>query len=354
MWAKPTVSGRWAVAHDADGWATYDWDVDEALLRVIPQGGSTVAGQANEFYDAAMKRVARELDGTATYYVFDGEKIARVEQPEAGTRDFYVQEGQSIYSPLVSVHDEAAEAQYWYLFDALGSTMGLVDAYGNLSGKLQYDAFGNVLEEENVPRSAFFKYVGAYQYMPEDFEDMMLLWHRWYDPTAGRFVGRDSYIRDTERYAYCHGAPLGYMDADGEVSLIAICIVVGGAALIGIAGCGKPPKKKPSPPKPPLPPAVPHPSDQRVTNLVDSLPQCLHFQNMLAYKRAGKAHKCGEVPQDAKFECCNAIWNTPWTVGAPNPTQTQTGDQAMFMDWCDKFLDEVYDRAGRPPGHGGP
>jgi hypothetical protein len=129
--------------------------------------------------------VARELDGTATYYVFDGEKIARVEQPEAGTRDFYVQEGQSIYSPLVSVHDEAAEAHYWYLFDALGSTMGLADANGNLSGKLQYDAFGNVLAEENVPRSAFFKYVGAYQYMPEQFEDMMLLWHGGHRGTQG-------------------------------------------------------------------------------------------------------------------------------------------------------------------------
>jgi len=92
----------------------------------------------------------------------------------------------------VSVHDETADAQYWYLFDALGSTMGLVDANGDLSGKLQYDAFGTVLAEENVPRSALFKYVGAYQYMPEEFEDMLLLWHRWYDPTVGRFVGKDA------------------------------------------------------------------------------------------------------------------------------------------------------------------
>ncbi len=179
--------------------------MDEALLRVTRDG--TVTGQANELYDAQMKRVARELDGTATYYVFDGEKIARVEQPEAGTRDFYVQEGQSIYSSLVSVHDEAPDAQYWYLFDALGSTMGLVDANGNLSGKLQYDAFGNVLAEEDVPRSAFFKYVGAYQYMPEEFEDMMLLWHRWYDPTVGRFVGRD---RQPSRLSALLGYPYAY------------------------------------------------------------------------------------------------------------------------------------------------
>ena len=132
MWAEPTVFGVRAVGCNADGWTYYDWDVDEALLRVIPQGVSTVTGQATELYDAQMKRVARDLDGTATYYVFDGEKIARVEQPEAATRDFYVQEGDSIYSPLVSVHDEAADAQYWYLFDALGSTMGLVDANGKV------------------------------------------------------------------------------------------------------------------------------------------------------------------------------------------------------------------------------
>ncbi len=190
--------------------------MDEALLRVTRDG--TVTGQANELYDAQMKRVARELDGTATYYVFDGEKIARVEQPEAGTRDFYVQEGQSIYSSLVSVHDEAPDAQYWYLFDALGSTMGLVDANGNLSGKLQYDAFGNVLAEEDVPRSAFFKYVGAYQYMPEEFEDMMLLWHRWYDPTVGRFVGRDRVLPKwgPTRYAYALQQPTGLVDVNGK------------------------------------------------------------------------------------------------------------------------------------------
>ena len=207
--------GALETKHDTDGWTYYEWDVDEALLRVMRDG--TVTGQANELYDAQMKRVARELDGTATYYVFDGEKIARVEEPEAGTRDFYVQEGQSIYSPLVSVHDEAAAAQYWYLFDALGSTMGLVDANGNLSGKLQYDAFGNVLAEEDVPRSAFFKYVGAYQYMPEEFEGMMLLWHRWYDPTVGRFVGRDAVRTERGRsaYRYAFQRPTGLADARG-------------------------------------------------------------------------------------------------------------------------------------------
>lgn len=180
------ADGALEAKHDADGWAYYDWDVDEALLRVTRVG--TTTGQATALYDAQMKRVARDLDGTATYYAFDGEKIARIEQPEAGYQDFYVQEGPSIYSPLVSVHDETADAQYWYLFDAMGSTMGLVDASGNLTGKLQYDAFGNVLEETNVPRSAFFKYVGAYQYMPEPFEGMMLLWHRWHEPGSGRFV----------------------------------------------------------------------------------------------------------------------------------------------------------------------
>ena len=103
----------------------------------------------------------------------------------------------------------------WYLFDALGSTIGITDADGALVASKLYDAFGNVLAETGTDHDPYH-YVGAYGYCEEPELPIALLWHRWYEKTTGRFVSRDPIARQGGRtYAYARGEPTGRRDARG-------------------------------------------------------------------------------------------------------------------------------------------
>jgi hypothetical protein len=54
---------------------------------------------------------------------------------------YYVNEGSSVYSPLVS----QLGSQHWQLFDALGTVLGLTSTDGSLSDSFLYEAFGTSL-----------------------------------------------------------------------------------------------------------------------------------------------------------------------------------------------------------------
>src|SRR5205814_9289450 len=74
------------------------------------------------------------------------------------------------------------------LADALGSVRDLTDASGAVVGRTSYDPFGNVRTHTGV--SSIFGFTGE----QADFTGLDYLRARYYDPTTGRFVSRDSLL----------------------------------------------------------------------------------------------------------------------------------------------------------------
>ncbi len=69
-----------------------------------------------------------------------------------------------------------------------------------------------------------FAYGGAFGYQSDDDSGLMLLGHRYYDSSTGRFLSRDPIGDGSNWYVYCKNNPISFADVDG---LDEHCIVTG-------------------------------------------------------------------------------------------------------------------------------
>jgi RHS repeat-associated protein len=132
-----------------------------------------------------------------------------------------------------------------HVFDAQGSTLGLVGADGALHGRQSYDAFGARLGGD--PQQQPFGFVGRYGVVA-DGPGLLSMRTRAYAPGLLRFSGQDYVLGSPadplslNRYAYVGNAPLLRIDPLGEdgfpvwgiVTLsIGGLLVLGGLGLLG-------------------------------------------------------------------------------------------------------------------------
>jgi len=125
---------------------------------------------------------------------------------------------------------DAAGNVVYYLEDAMGSVVALVDGSGNKIASFNYDGFGNFRSlsgNTNAPAGigGDFRFHGAW------FEEASGLYHmhaREYDPRTGRFTSRDPRngipIQPETFNPYVYGVnnPYVSIDPSGEFSLIEI------------------------------------------------------------------------------------------------------------------------------------
>ena len=75
------------------------------------------------YYDGDQRRIIPEDSQGRTYFLYDGEKVA-VEKNAAGTTQAaYVNQGPSIYDPLI--YTDRGGTKSYHLFNHLGSTLAL-------------------------------------------------------------------------------------------------------------------------------------------------------------------------------------------------------------------------------------
>ena len=130
---------------------------------------------------------------------------------------------------LLTTYDYASSTYYLPLYDGGGNVYGMLNATavtlggtaysaGSLVATYEYDAFGKVLRESGpFAASNPFQYSTKYA----DIETGLLYYgHRHYNPSLGRFVGRD----DTEEkgglnlYVYCKNNSVNLFDILGRGS----------------------------------------------------------------------------------------------------------------------------------------
>jgi RHS repeat-associated protein len=87
---------------------------------------------------------------------------------------------------------------------------------GSVSGRRAYDAFGNVVGSTGVWQGPF-SYGGPFGYQTDGDSGLLLLGHRYYDPSLGRFLSRDPIKDGGNWYAYCANNPITYADPQGLI-----------------------------------------------------------------------------------------------------------------------------------------
>lgn len=127
-------------------------------------------------------------------------------------------DGLAVYSPETQSERRNNGGSGWQslfrLLDAQGSTQVLTVANGGASDSWQYDAFGNVAGRGGSTATPF-AFNGGNGYESDVDTGLMLLGHRYYDPSIGRFLSRDPDGDGENWYAYCENDPINAIDPLG-------------------------------------------------------------------------------------------------------------------------------------------
>lgn len=101
----------------------------------------------------------------------------------------------------------------------LGTSLGALNADGDLIEQVGADAFGNLDQPSGLKQAHLY----AGEYWDQDAQ-LLYLRARWYDPRIGRFISADPVEGKTQdpqslnRYAYAHSDPVHRVDPRGEMS----------------------------------------------------------------------------------------------------------------------------------------
>ena len=98
--------------------------------------------------------------------------------------------------------------------------MQVTDESGKIVNRYQYDEWGNILHQEEELKNPI-RYSGEYY---DEESGLYYLRARYYDPSTGRFISRDSYEGQLinplslNLYTYCYNNPLKYVDPTGHIA----------------------------------------------------------------------------------------------------------------------------------------
>jgi RHS repeat-associated protein len=194
---------------------SYGYVNDERLSSV------TSAGNIYQLaYDALGRCVQRTLNGTTTYYIYDGEKPI-VEYNLVGSvigRNLY---GKAIDEILMRTDYVIVPSgqTYYYQDDHEGSVTHLTSAAGGVIENYRYDVFGAPTINGGTLNSSAFN--NRFMFTGREYTSAFGIYEyraRAYHPGLGRFTGEDPKGFDAGDYnlfRYCHNDPGDLTDPMG-------------------------------------------------------------------------------------------------------------------------------------------
>ncbi|MGM9574639.1 MAG: amidase domain-containing protein, partial [Oscillospiraceae bacterium] len=174
-----------------------------------------------------------EITGTTEYkYTTLSGKLVRVEYNTTILDIVYDESGQP-FSIRYKSSPTATGALYYYVLNAQGDVIGLMNASGELVVEYKYDPWGKLLEtiigvDETDSKYAAYNNMGLRNplryrgYIYDRDTGLYYLQSRYYDPEVGRFINADGYVTtdvlgllSSNMFAYCTNNPVNYYDAYG-------------------------------------------------------------------------------------------------------------------------------------------
>lgn len=215
---------------------TYTYDTRNRLTQWQQnQTGSSTTNTANYSYDGAGNRVSQTYNGTTTSYLqdaTDGGGSSVVAEVGSGGKvsSFLYSPGST--QPLFQT--DGTNQDSWYQLDSIGSVRTLTDDSGNVRNSYSYTSFGSILSQSGSATN-------DHTYTGEQSDPSGLTYDRarYYDPSVGRFISRDSFAgvatspSTLNRYVYANNDPSLYSDPSGHFPFLLglAAAFIGGAAL---------------------------------------------------------------------------------------------------------------------------
>ena len=208
------------ISYDANGnplsyrdGMSFEWENGRILKKI-----NTSDKSVQMSYDSNGMRTQKSVDGVKTNYYYDSSNNLFALTQGNDTLFFYYDNSGEVMS--VSCNG----TMYYYIKDLQGDITEIVDKDGKAVAEYAYDAWGNMLTENNgtltVGKLNPFRYRS---YVYDEETGLYYLQSRYYDPLTGRFLNADVYC-DTESgtplstnmFAYCENNAINNVDYSGN------------------------------------------------------------------------------------------------------------------------------------------
>ncbi len=194
--------------------ANYTYDYENRVVSITQTG----LPNATYKYDYLGRRIEKNIGGTITKYIYDGDNIIAEYNGSVTLVAKYVY-GPSIDEPI---RIEKGSTICYYHFDGLGSVTDLSNSSGAQIEHYYYLPFGKTkIYNASGVKLADSAYGNYYRFTARQWDPESSLYYyraRYYDPNLGRFlqadpVGYDG--GDLNLYGYSGNNPINYRDPTG-------------------------------------------------------------------------------------------------------------------------------------------
>jgi RHS repeat-associated protein len=210
------AAGRTSSVISGSGTTTLTYDHESRITQIAYPGGAT----STFGYNGLDTRTSKNGPSGTRNYLRDGAYVT----------DPVVQDGWAAYTPTIS---QVRSGTVRYNHSGLKSMDIQSTASQTISSTIHRDAFGNQTSI-NGAWTGPFGYAGGFGYQQDSDSGLMLLGHRYYDPSTGRFLTRDPIKDGRNWYSYGGGqlTPVAVADPSGlAIPLIWVLYIVGGTLI---------------------------------------------------------------------------------------------------------------------------
>ena len=190
---------------------TYSWTDFNRLASISTSDNSKK--QEHTFAPNGFRRKKKDKNNVETTEYAAGLATA-VSKAQGGETYSYL-----MGSGIVGFERESDGAMYYFLTDALSTVRDIINSSGTAISGYEFSEYGGKISPANTSGVESDKtYVGGMSVQDEVSETgLMMMGHRFYAPTLGRFLSRDpiGHAGGLNLYEYANNSPTTFTDAAG-------------------------------------------------------------------------------------------------------------------------------------------
>ena len=214
---------------------TFTWTKGRQLASATVDGK-----QVSYTYDMSGVRTSKTVNGTTYNYTTLSGKVMRQTWGNKSL-EFVYDDGNQPFA-MIYKHGQTTEL-YYYVLNAQGDVIALLNANGTLAASYNYGAWGNYsvhgADGKKTTDATFIGHINPLRYRGYYYDRETRLYYlqsRYYDFANCRFINADTYLSTGQgmlghnMFTYCGNNPVNYCDSSGRFFFTLLGAMIGAAA----------------------------------------------------------------------------------------------------------------------------